>query len=43
MKETNLSAVKSIAKTLLYVDIKTSEFSPMIVHHPFTQSEKIIL
>lgn len=38
MKETNLRAVKEKAKALLYVDIQLTEYSPMIVQHPFTNS-----
>ena len=34
MKETNLDAIKSVARTLLYVDITETEF-PFLLIHPF--------
>lgn len=34
MKETNLNAIKSVARTLLYVDITETEF-PFLLIHPF--------
>lgn len=37
-KTTDLQAVKRFATTLLYLDIKTTEFSPLVVNHPFTDS-----
>lgn len=35
---TNLQRVKSVARTLLMLDIKGTKFSPAIVKHPFTDS-----
>lgn len=34
MKETNLDAIKSVARTLLYVDVTETEF-PFLLIHPF--------
>ncbi len=36
--ETDLDAVKIVAKALLYTDIHPTKFSPMIVQHPFTNT-----
>lgn len=36
--ETNLPAVKSLARSLLMLDIRPTEFSPIVVKHPFTDS-----
>lgn len=38
LHETNLNHVKSVAGALLMTDINETEFSPMIVQHPFTSS-----
>ena len=38
MKKTDLESVKRTAMFLLYTDINLTEFSPMIVQHPFTSS-----
>ena len=35
---TQLEAVKSEARMLLYTDIYLTEFSPVVVQHPFTTS-----
>ena len=37
-KETNLKRVKEIAHLLLMTDIQKTEFSPIIVKHPFTDT-----
>lgn len=37
-KETNLAKVKQTARSLLFTDIHETEFSPVIVSHPFTDS-----
>lgn len=37
-KHTDLDAVKSTAKALLYVEIQNTPMSPVIVSHPFTSS-----
>lgn len=37
-KETDLPAVKQLAISMLYLDIATTEFSPVVVKHPFTDS-----
>ena len=37
-KETNLEGVKSIAKQLVMVDLCLTEYSPVVVQHPFTSS-----
>ena len=36
--KTNLAEVKRLAKILLNMEPELTEFSPMIVHHPFTSS-----
>lgn len=36
--ETNLPAAKSLARSLLMLDIRPTEFSPIVVKHPFTDS-----
>jgi len=36
--ETNMELVKDTARTLLYVDIHLTEFSPLIIQHPFSTS-----
>ncbi len=36
--KTDLEAVQSVAKSLLYTAVHETEFSPMVVHHPFTSS-----
>ena len=38
---TDLSEIKSLASTLLSFDIRSTEFSPLIVKHPFTDSGMI--
>lgn len=42
-KETDLQSVKRIAKGLLNIDILETEYSPMIVSHPFTKCGIITL
>ena len=37
-KETNLNKIKEVARALLQTDIHMTEFSPMVVQHPFTNS-----
>ena len=37
-KETNMAGVRSVAKALLMLDINLTDYSPMIVQHPFTSS-----
>lgn len=37
-KETNMAGVRSVAKALLMLDIHLTDFSPVIVQHPFTAS-----
>lgn len=36
--KTDLQKLKSLAKSLLHVEPELTEFSPMVVHHPFTTS-----
>ena len=36
--KTDLEAVQSVAKSLLYTTVHETKFSPMVVHHPFTSS-----
>lgn len=36
--ETNLPAIKALARSLLMLDIQSTKFSPIIVKHPFTDS-----
>lgn len=38
IEETNLSKVKALARMLVYMDIQYTEYSPLIVKHPFTDS-----
>lgn len=38
LKQTDLQKVKSVAVTLLMTDIHETEYSPMVVQHPFTSS-----
>lgn len=42
-KETDMAEVKSIAKMLLMTDVQETEFSPMVVQHPFTSSGIVVL
>lgn len=37
-KNTDLNQVKALAKTFLMLDIEQTEASPLVVHHPFTDS-----
>ena len=37
-RETDLAAVKSLARALLMLEPEETEFSPMVVKHPFTDS-----
>ncbi len=37
-EQTNLDGVKSVAKSLLMIDIHLTDYSPVIVQHPFTSS-----
>jgi len=37
-RETDLEQLKRLAKTFLYFDIQLTDFSPLIVKHPFTTS-----
>ena len=37
-KETNMVGVRSVAKALLMLDIHLTDYSPVIVQHPFTAS-----
>lgn len=37
-KHTNLDEVKRVASALLYTDIETTKYSPMVVQHPFTNT-----
>ena len=41
-KETDLSKVKTVAKTFLMQDIKETPMSPLVVKHPFTDSALIV-
>lgn len=36
--KTNLQELKLLAKSLLHLEPELTEFSPMIIHHPFTNS-----
>ena len=36
--ETNLAALKTLARTLLWFDIQPTRLSPLVVKHPFTDS-----
>ena len=37
-KTTDLHAIKTIAKTFVYLDFEMTKFSPVIIHHPYTDS-----
>lgn len=39
MKESNLSAIKDIAKTFLHMEPKANEEFPFIIEHPFLESQ----
>lgn len=43
MSQTNMQEVKCVAKWLLFTDVHTTEYSSMIVHHPFASSGFMIL
>lgn len=43
MSQTNMKEVKCVAKWLLFTDVHTTEYSPMIVHHPFASSGFMML
>ena len=38
LKQTNLDKVKDIARMFLYMDVGKTEFTPMIIKHPFSDS-----
>ncbi len=38
MKKTDLAKVKATAKALLHMEIQETQFSPVVVSHPFTDS-----
>jgi len=40
---TDLREVKTVAKSLLLMDIRKTEYSPIVVQHPFTSSGFTIL
>ena len=42
-RKTNLTEVKVVARWLLFTDVHTTEYSPVIVHHPFASSGLTIL
>ncbi len=42
-KETDMSEVIFIAKMMLMTDVQETEFSPMVVQHPFTSSGIVVL
>lgn len=42
-KETNLNGVREIAKTLLRTEIHRTDYSPIVVQHPFTSSGIVML
>lgn len=41
--KTDLREVKVVARWLLFTDVHTTEYSPVIVHHPFASSGLTIL
>ena len=41
--KTNLDGVKEMARVLLYTDIHRTEYSPIIVQHPFTNSGIVMI
>lgn len=42
-KNTDLNQVKALAKTFLMLDIEQTGASPLVVHHPFTDSVITVL
>ena len=42
-KGTDLVGVKSVAKMLFMTDVHETEFSPVVVQHPFTSSGIVVL
>ena len=38
MKRTDLTQIKAVASAMLYMDVAETEFSPIVVQHPFTSS-----
>lgn len=36
--QSNLAEIKRLAKSFLYLEPEATEYSPMIIHHPFTSS-----
>jgi len=42
-KQTDLSAVKSVARTFLYLPIEETEVSPIVVQHPFYENGFMML
>lgn len=43
INKTNMDGVKEIARTLLYTDIHKTDYSPIIVQHPFTSSGIVMI
>ena len=39
---TDLEQVKAVASAMLYMDVAKTEFSPIIVQHPFTSSGMVV-
>ncbi len=42
-KETDLEAVKGVARALLYIPVSKTPLSPAIVHHPFTPTGFVVI
>ena len=42
-KQTDLNAVKSVARTFLYLPIEETEVSPIVVQHPFYENGFMML
>lgn len=40
-KTTNIRAVKTLAKDLVYLDFEMTKFSPVLIHHPYTDSSLV--
>lgn len=38
---TNIRAVKTLAKHLVYLDFEMTKFSPILIHHPYTDSSLV--
>lgn len=42
-KQTDLNNIKAIAKRLLFTEVHLTDYSPMIVQHPFTNTGIVMI